>query len=87
MDNYPSAPGGVPLSPRVPWGSVGMTSSSSDEPALEDSSSLSANTDSRGLELAMGDRACQRGSTHTHMHTNTNTVSHLCVHTHIVYTY
>lgn len=52
---YPSVAGGggvpVLLSPRVPWGSVGGTSSSSDEPALEDSSSLSANTHSLGLEL------------------------------------
>lgn len=39
------------LSPTDPCGSDGGTSSSSDEPALDDSSSLSANTHSLGLEL------------------------------------
>ena len=48
---YPSAAPAVLLSPGDPCGSEGGASSSSDEPALDDSSSLSARTHSLGLEL------------------------------------
>jgi hypothetical protein len=49
--NYPSAPGRVPFSPTMLWCSESSTSSSSEEPALEDSSSLSAKTLRTGLDL------------------------------------
>lgn len=48
---YPSAAIAVLLSPTDPCGSEGGASSSSDEPALDDSSSLSASIHSLGLEL------------------------------------
>lgn len=48
---YPSAPGGGTRSPRAPAGSAAVTSSSSEEPALDDSASLSASRISRGLAL------------------------------------
>ncbi len=48
---YPSAATTVLLSPRDPCSSEGGVSSSSDEPALDDSSSLSASIHSLGLEL------------------------------------
>lgn len=48
---YPSAATTVLLSPADPCGSDGGASSSSDEPALDDSSSLSASIHSLGLEL------------------------------------
>lgn len=48
---YPSAANPELLSPRDPCSSEGGASSSSDEPALDDSSSLSASIHSLGLEL------------------------------------
>ena len=48
---YPSGADVGPFSPIGPCGSERSSSSSSDEPALEDSSSLSANTLRMGLEL------------------------------------
>ena len=48
---YPSAAITALLSPTDPCGSEGWASSSSDEPALDDSSSLSARIHCFGLEL------------------------------------
>lgn len=48
---YPSVAITVLLSPTDPCGSEGWASSSSDEPALDDSSSLSASIHSFGLGL------------------------------------
>lgn len=49
-NNYPSTPARA-FSVRVPWVSADETSSSSEDPALEDSSSLSASTESLDLLL------------------------------------
>lgn len=51
IPRYPSGPGVNPFSPTGPGGSDRSTSSSSDEAALDDSSSLSANTLRTGLQL------------------------------------
>lgn len=48
---YPSVPGSGTRSPRTPMGSAAATSSSSEDPALDDSASLSASRISRGLAL------------------------------------
>ena len=69
---HPSAPGRSGLSPALGSGA----SSSSEEPALEDSSSLSARQKALGLHTHTYSHTLIHSHTHTHFHTHTHTFTH-----------